>query len=442
MIKSGDWLRMNWNGKPFADHPPMGMWLIALSYTLFGVSELATRLPSVIAGILTTLLMHKTGILLSGRKVVGWIAAIVLMTSVWYVIRVRSGNLDSLFVFFYICTIYTALKSRENVKWFPVVGILFGALILTKTLVGVSALPLIALTNWQHILHLRKSIVWLLGGVFSFFCVVLPWYYTNWYWYPDFYTHHFIVIGTRGKTADSYLHLQYELPLFYLHMGVRKWYWVWVASIVFLLGTYRFIKKEIGFVFVWNAIVLYPFLTTDQTHIWHLIPVYIPLALVIALAGNEAIILFNQTANFLSKKFLISLPVKLLLFQNVFASVLIIGATVIGIWQFQIFYHEVFPSNRYIPDDVDISLKASRYDQAIYFDDDYLPIAVFYSGKFMKQMAYEADERKTLVNLFNSSENDFIVITRNWALNNLKENNLKFNVLESNNSFSIVERKQ
>ncbi|HEY0782326.1 MAG TPA: glycosyltransferase family 39 protein, partial [Thermoanaerobaculia bacterium] len=40
-----------WNLKP-----PLGYWLIALSYRLFGFSALAMRLPSVVCGLLTVLL--------------------------------------------------------------------------------------------------------------------------------------------------------------------------------------------------------------------------------------------------------------------------------------------------------------------------------------------------------------------------------------------------
>ena len=102
------------------------------------------------------------------------------------------------------------------------------------------------------------------------------------------------------------------------------------------------------------------------------------------------------------------------------------------------FYYEIIPQNKYIPDDVDISMKVSQYDAHIFLDDDYLPLAVFYSVRTMRQMSFELEERHTLVNLFNSNNEPFIAITRNWALNNLKENNIQYKILEQNNSFSII----
>ena len=43
--------------------------------------------------------------------------------------------------------------------------------------------------------------------------------------------------------------------------------------------------------------------------------------------------------------------------------------------------------------------------------------------------------------MFKSNEEDFIVITRNWAINGLKDNNLEYNILYQNDSFSILEKK-
>src|SRR3990172_4861421 len=51
MASTGNFMQMMWNGKPFYDHPPMGFWLIAISYRLFGISEFSTRFPSALLGV-------------------------------------------------------------------------------------------------------------------------------------------------------------------------------------------------------------------------------------------------------------------------------------------------------------------------------------------------------------------------------------------------------
>ena len=425
--QTNEWMLMQFNGEPYFDHPPMGFWLMAISYKLFGVSEFSTRLPSAFLGLMSMILMYRTSVLLFGKKVVGFSAALILGTAVWYVLRVRSGNLDSPFVFFYILTIYLSLLSRKNMKLFPITMLAFGALMLTKTLVGVSALPVIGLILFSQLLKPVKHWKWILAGLASFAVLVLPWYYIQKETYSNFIEHHFFTIGTRGNSASSYLHLKYELPLFYLHMGVRKWYKLWILAGGTLLVSLKFLKPKIFIVLVWNAIILYPFLTTDETHIWHLIPVYIPLALITSYGiwslGEIGLSIIKKTMN-----------------EKVIQTLYLIGIVIIASIQIKIFYHEVIPQSKYTPDDVDISMRVSQYDKTIFLDDDYLPLAVYYSNREIKQMAYEPEERKTLINLFSSNEQDFVAITRSWAVGNLDAEGLEYQILEQNESFSIVSR--
>ncbi len=439
MAKSGDFMYSNWNGYPFYDHPPMGFWIMAVTYMFFGVSEFTTRLPSVFLGIFSIILVYFTGCELFKKKAVGFAAALILGTSVWYVIRVRSGNLDSPFIFFYILTIYLALKSVKNIKLFPFVGLAFGALMMTKTLVGISALPVIGVIMFPQILKMKQSIFWFLGGIAAFLFVVGPWYIMHILTYPDFIAHHFLEIGTRNKTAASYFSLNYELPLFYLHMGVRKWYYLWIVGLGTLIITLRFLRRNVFIILFWNAVVLYPFLTTDKTHIWHLIPVYLPLSLIVAYGlwelGNFAVTIIKKIpVSFLQKL------INATLSERIIAGVFILAIVFIAGMQVKVFYNEVIPSSRYVTDDVAIAKEASKYDQKIYLDDDFLPMAVFYSGKFMKQVSYEPDERSTLVKVFRSERSDFVAITRIWAIQNLDAEGIEYRILDKNNSFVIISR--
>ncbi len=66
MFLSGDWVTPHLNGSPYLNKPPLFYWMIATSYTLFGISEFAARLPQALVG--------WTGILLAwqwARRIVG-----------------------------------------------------------------------------------------------------------------------------------------------------------------------------------------------------------------------------------------------------------------------------------------------------------------------------------------------------------------------------------
>ncbi|OGK26727.1 hypothetical protein A3D76_02410 [Candidatus Roizmanbacteria bacterium RIFCSPHIGHO2_02_FULL_37_9b] len=434
MSRTGDFMNMVWNGKPYYDHPPMGFWLIAIAYKFFGVNEFSTRLPSALLGLFSILLMNKVGIELFGKKIIGFVAAIILGTSVWYVIRVRSGNLESVFVFFYILTVYLSVKSAKNFNWFPLVMLSFGGLILSKTLVGVSAIILIIYLNFSQLINVKKNLVLVLIGILFFGLTVFPWYYYHLKTFPDFYEYHFIHKGTRNKTFASYFKPMIEQPLFYLHMGVRKWYYIWLATLGFLLVSLKFLKKFIFFLFLWNFIVFYPFLTSKETELWHLIPVYLPLSFLIALGVSEGIFLAYLTFNQILIRHSKNIKIPNIIPASLFLTLFLYFAFV----QIRIFYKEVIPANKWIPDDVAISKVAGKYNKPIYLDDDYLPIAVFYSGKNVQPLAYLADDKKTLEKFIQSNEKNYIVITRNWVVDDLKKKEIKYKLLEKNNSFSIL----
>ena len=487
IVRSNNWLFLNWNGMHYYDHPPLGFWLMAISYKLFGVSELTTRLPSAIAGLLSTVFIYKLGILLtssfwqveakrrrvqnlkkgdSGQarvtyfneeftriysKIVGFAAALILGTSVWYLIRVRSGNLDSLFVFFTILTLYLAYKTDKSIKFLPLTLASFGFLLLTKTLVGVVLILPIILLSIHHFKR-PKNLVYLGIGIALMTIIVLPWYYANYKQYPDFIQHHFVDIGSRNSSLSTLFQLKIEQPLFYLHMGVRKWYYIWLLAVGYLVVSLKFLKKYIFVLLLTNLAILYPFLTNPKTELWHLIPVYVPMALIISYAWWDIVTILipmsSRAIRYLAES--VAIPTRLLRlafggarndnFSQLNNIIYLLPIIVIALIQIKIFIPEVYPTTKYIPDDVAISKQAGKYKQKLILDDDFLPLAVYYSGKNIVPLGSMDLPEKTLVGLFQSNQKNFVVITRSWAVNNLDSNGLEYKVLDQNGSFSILSR--
>ena len=57
MVVTNNWLVPHYNGDLRLQKPPLTYWTTALSYQIFGVSEQAARVPSLIFGVLTALLL-------------------------------------------------------------------------------------------------------------------------------------------------------------------------------------------------------------------------------------------------------------------------------------------------------------------------------------------------------------------------------------------------
>src|SRR5947208_2973944 len=50
MLLRGDWITPYLNGDHYLNKPPLLYWIIALSYSIFGIGEFAARLPQTLIG--------------------------------------------------------------------------------------------------------------------------------------------------------------------------------------------------------------------------------------------------------------------------------------------------------------------------------------------------------------------------------------------------------
>ncbi len=81
MAESGDWVTPRLYGQPWFEKPVLYYWGGALSFKLFGVSEAAARLPSVVSALLATLALAWLAWRLYGAETARWLL-LLLPTSV------------------------------------------------------------------------------------------------------------------------------------------------------------------------------------------------------------------------------------------------------------------------------------------------------------------------------------------------------------------------
>ena len=97
MLASGDWIVPRQQGRVFPERPPMTMWAIAVAGWLRGeVDTIAVRLPSVIAVVLTSLLIYGYGRLAVSR--IAALAAAIVYATMGQVLQIgRLGESEALF---------------------------------------------------------------------------------------------------------------------------------------------------------------------------------------------------------------------------------------------------------------------------------------------------------------------------------------------------------
>jgi 4-amino-4-deoxy-L-arabinose transferase-like glycosyltransferase len=133
---------------PFWEKPPLFIWLQAISMNMFGVNEFAARFPNALCGVITLLVLYKTGRELNDRKfALTWVFvyASTLLPHLFF----KSGIIDPWFNLFIYVSVYFLLQHTNNpfgkfgYKTAVIAGFFLGLALLTK---GPAALILVCLT--------------------------------------------------------------------------------------------------------------------------------------------------------------------------------------------------------------------------------------------------------------------------------------------------------
>jgi 4-amino-4-deoxy-L-arabinose transferase-like glycosyltransferase len=92
---SGPWFIPHWNTQPWLEKPPLELWLTALSFKLFGVSEFAARLVSALSGVALVGLIH-AWLTLRRNALTAWLSTIFLLATFGFLRAARVGEMDVL----------------------------------------------------------------------------------------------------------------------------------------------------------------------------------------------------------------------------------------------------------------------------------------------------------------------------------------------------------
>lgn len=160
-VSNHSYLNFTWNGEAYLKKPPALFWMMAASFNAFGESEWSARLPSVVMGIGTLLLIYLSAAAVAGR-LAGTFAALIPLTFYFYIARGgRECATDAPLVFFSTLAIYALACARTGRLWTAIVGVACGCAILSKGLAGliplgvaivsILAIPGFATIGWSGI---------------------------------------------------------------------------------------------------------------------------------------------------------------------------------------------------------------------------------------------------------------------------------------------------
>lgn len=283
---------LTWNGAPYVKKPPLLFWMVTGSFRLLGESEFSARLPSVLTGIGTLVLMYLLAAPAIGR--LGGLLAGVLPLGFYFFIA-RGGRecaTDAPLIFFSTLAIYALTRAPDRRLWLGVSGAACGLAILSKGLAGV--LPLIVAAGAFIFIPGFSSIglsglIWMIAGAAL---IAGPWcLYEALFNYPAFLSN-FVGYETLRRVTtrleDDQLGADFALVTFGSEI---KHLWPLLlpfAAIVAgvlrggLIRALRRIPSALWLWLWWLAVTLAAACAVQTRLPWYVLPALIPAALLAA----------------------------------------------------------------------------------------------------------------------------------------------------------------
>lgn len=231
ILRFGNWIdqtSFSIDGLYSALHPPLHVWLTALSLFSLGINEFGARAVSACFGFATSFLLYFTGKKIDKAET-GFYAALLFSLNPFVTFLARQGQFDTTMVFFITAAFYflVPFEAKPGRREFIAAGVMVGLALMTKLFVGLGVV--VALALWIAMSGEKQN---------------QPW------------RRFFIVTGAAGAIA-----LPWHLYMIFAHGGRNPMFFLTGSAVVqrALFGIEGNVKPLEIFYFVNQIIVLFPF---------------------------------------------------------------------------------------------------------------------------------------------------------------------------------------
>ncbi|TAF11160.1 MAG: glycosyltransferase family 39 protein [Nostocales cyanobacterium] len=281
------WLYPTLGGEPYHNKPPLIHWLIAIAYSLGGVNEWTTRLPSAVLTALGVPLLYSVGNLVFNQSLPALFTALVYMTMLPVVRHGRLAMLDGAVITFFLLLLFCILKSRQQRIYALGIGFCLGLITLTKGMIvlllgGIAGLFILA--NRQFYLF-KSFYLWL--GILLGNALPIAWYFAQWQHYGENFLQTNFQSQTFARLVESVE--GHSGPVWYYFMEILKYGFPWL---LFLPGGLYLSWKNRdtvwGCLIIIGTVIYFGTISFMSTKLpWYVMPIYPFLALAIGVNLSE-----------------------------------------------------------------------------------------------------------------------------------------------------------
>src|SRR5262245_61154426 len=141
MLESGDWVTARLNGVAYLEKSPLGYWMTAMSYRVFGVVDWAARIPLVLAVISLCVVTCRFGVWGFGPET-GFYSGLVLSTCVGLFLFTRILIPDAILTLSIALALWSFARTLDPDEqrprfWTSLFGICLGVGLLLKGLIAI-----------------------------------------------------------------------------------------------------------------------------------------------------------------------------------------------------------------------------------------------------------------------------------------------------------------
>ena len=202
MLQNGDYTVPLFHGHPWFDKPILFYWIVLAGYRLLGVSEAGARIGSVLAAVCGIVAVFVLGRAHVRSRLAAFGAAIILATSLEYVVLARAAVTDMTLTLFITLGMLFAARclSGGGAVWAALSGAALGLATLTKGPVGIFV-PAAALV--LYVFLARRTDAFrprlLAASICGFLLTAGPWYLYMGIRYRDLLVGTFLGQGNLGR---------------------------------------------------------------------------------------------------------------------------------------------------------------------------------------------------------------------------------------------------
>ncbi|HVA55734.1 MAG TPA: glycosyltransferase family 39 protein [Gammaproteobacteria bacterium] len=299
MLATGDWVTPRLDGLKYFEKPALQYWTTAVAYTLFGEFNWTSRLWTALTGFLGVLMTAWVGWRLFDGKS-GWCAALLLGSSIYYIIMGHFNTLDMGVSFFMCMSVFAFLLAMQSADaddlrarrgWMYLAWAAAALGMLSKGLEAV-VLPgavfiiyTLVTRDWKR----WRQLHWY-GGVLIFLVIAAPWYVVVSLRNPDFFYYFFVYehfYRFLTPVAHRYGAWWYFIPI--LLLGLLPWWPQFVRSMLHIPRRAPANERpasfnHVLFLWIWCVLVFVFFSFSDSKLASYILPIFPALAL---LVGRE-----------------------------------------------------------------------------------------------------------------------------------------------------------